>query len=69
MFSILETALILLSKLFVKSTYLFLQSASVMMDSLLHEEKHSVRQMALSVYVKHPLRNNVSKEEENNLLR
>lgn len=40
-----------------------------MMDSVLHEEKHSVRQMALSVYVKHPLRNNVSKEEENNLLR
>ena len=40
-----------------------------MLDSLMHDDKHTVRRMALSVYVTHPRRYDVSRDSENVVLR
>ncbi|KAK7496780.1 hypothetical protein BaRGS_00011989, partial [Batillaria attramentaria] len=40
------------------------ESAVVLLDCLLKDEKHSVRQMALSVYATHPKRGEVTREKE-----
>nr|KAG5704404.1 hypothetical protein BaRGS_031110 [Batillaria attramentaria] len=44
------------------------ETARALLDSLLHEEVHSVRQMALSVYHKHPQRHHAALQEENVML-
>ena len=45
------------------------QTAKVMLDCLMHDVKHTVRRTALGVFVNHPRRYDVSKDQENTLLR
>ena len=45
------------------------QSARAMLNSVMHDEVFSVRRMALSVFANHPHRNDVTREEENDILR
>jgi hypothetical protein len=46
-----------------------LQTAQAVFDAMMTDEMHSVRQTALGVFVKHPRRSEISKEQENILLR
>ncbi|XP_070206105.1 uncharacterized protein [Littorina saxatilis] len=44
------------------------ETATVMLDSVMHDEKHTVRQKALSVYVTHPRRHEVAQHFEHDML-
>ncbi|KAK7496755.1 hypothetical protein BaRGS_00011964, partial [Batillaria attramentaria] len=44
------------------------ESASVMLDSILKDEKHSVREMALDVYAQHPRRRDITRDKESLIL-
>lgn len=44
------------------------ETAKAMLDAMMNDEKHTVRQMALSVYVNHPRRSEVALEHENTML-
>nr|KAG5686568.1 hypothetical protein BaRGS_027225 [Batillaria attramentaria] len=44
------------------------ETAAVMLDCLMKDEKYTVRQMALSVYVKHPRRREVTRPHEDSIL-
>ena len=48
---------------------MFEQSARAMFNSVMQDEVFSVRRMALGVFANHPRRNDVTREEENDILR
>jgi hypothetical protein len=48
---------------------LTLQTAQALLDAMMTDDKHTVRQMALSIYIKHPQRHQVTRDHENVMLR
>ena len=46
-----------------------IQSARALMDSLLNDHVYTVSRVALGVYVKHPRRHEIDKDQEDVILR
>ena len=61
--------LVSVSRLYIVGFLVSVQSARALLDSLQNDDMHTVRRMALSVYVKHPRRHEVVRDQEDVILR